>query len=454
VTRAILHSFLTQFAGLAVAFVVSILTARILLPAGRADLALYNFALSLLAGSLGFGSTSSAIYFRARGEISLSRIGLISAAQCVIAVGVCLLIVRLDAGQGAAEFIPRSNDDFFAYLLIFNLPVALINQLIFSLLASEQKYYTRNYLTLVSSGMLLVSCTWLFVHSFTPERALKILLTLTALGNTLIAIIGWSIYRRSPLDCVRAGRQVSTLGYFRYGAINAGADLVQSLAYRADIWLVLYFLGKDALGQHAVAVGLAQTLWVLPQAAAAVVFPNVSRGLTRLDEVARLARLSLLVVGCGAVVAALAAPWFFPVMFGREFGSSATVFIWLMPGIVIFVASKVYAGYLGGEGLVHANLLASLAGCCIGLVVAAILIPLWGLAGAGFAASISYIVTTAVMLATVARRSGLPVRELFIVQRGDLKQLVNGALRGAASFGFGRPRALSDGEMAMKSRSN
>jgi O-antigen/teichoic acid export membrane protein len=448
-TRAILHSVATQIAGLALSFAVSVLSARILLPNGRADLALYNFTLLLLSGLFGFGTASSTVYFRARGEIGLSRIAMIVAAQCAISVCACVLALSLDFGHGALEFVPRAPDNFFLYLLMIHLPILFASQTVFALLVSEQYFYFQNYLALATNGLLLASCIWLYAYTYPPDVALKIFLTLTAAGNALIAGIGWMSYRKSPLSRPNTEEQVSTLDYFRYGAASAGADFLQNLAYRADIWLVLYFLGKNALGQHAVAVALAQTLWALPQAATAIIFPSVSRGAAQFGEVARWARLSLFAAGSAAAIAALAAPCFFPMVYGREFGASATVFLWLMPGIVIFVASKIYASYLGGEGLASANLMASSLGSFAGLLFAIALIPLWGLPGAGLAASISYGITTAAVLAAVRRKTGFSIVKLLILQPGDFGQFA-GRKFWLEYLGLRRNNSVSDGEIQIR----
>jgi O-antigen/teichoic acid export membrane protein len=56
--------------------------------------------------------------------------------------------------------------------------------------------------------------------------------------------------------------------------------------------------------------------------------------------------------------------------------------------------------------------------CNVGLNL--LLIPAWGIAGASVSSSVSYTLSTAVLLAAYVRRSGIPLREVLVPRRQDL----------------------------------
>jgi len=109
-----------------------------------------------------------------------------------------------------------------------------------------------------------------------------------------------------------------------------------------------------------------------------------------------LLKVSFLLVLCAVLVLLFIPAGFYQFVFGEEFGDMRVVIVSISPGILLFSASFILSGLYSGTGNFHYNVIASISGLIITIALAFLLIPNYGLAGAGITASVSYIATVLV----------------------------------------------------------
>lgn len=424
--RAILHTFNAQVMGLLLGVGNSILTARMFGPEGKGEVAIFMLTLSMWVMIFGIGS-SGFIYFRSRGEISISRYFVLVAVQYAFAIVAYLLALSVPYLNVAAGFLSKSRGQIYVAAFPLALGAAFIGQLASSLLISAQLFARANYSVLVSTvgvTIILISCLLLRLSATPAIEAFLIanyaLPTFTSVVTVLASI--------SEIRTDRPKREVSLRRIMSFGAKATMADFLQMLSYRADIWIVMSLLGARALGFYTLAVGLSQYLWTLPVAIASVVFPAVSKGTAEIGAIARWARVTFaLSLGLAALSVPIV-PSIIPMVYGRAFAPTGSAYLWLLPGAIIYVLSKVYGGYLAGRGRVTSNLIASALGCGAGITLCLILAPRFGIQGASVASSVGYIVTTMVVLATVVKLDSVGLARLTIPMRRDFKFRGSGVL--------------------------
>jgi O-antigen/teichoic acid export membrane protein len=114
---------------------------------------------------------------------------------------------------------------------------------------------------------------------------------------------------------------------------------------------------------------------------------------------------------------------FFIFIFGPDFGQVRLVLMALATGIVMFSLSVAISPYFSGTGRPHINTIAAAAGLLITLVAGFILVPRYGIAGAGLTSSISYSVTAIFQLIVFVTLEKIPLRS-FLFSPEDFRMLL------------------------------
>jgi O-antigen/teichoic acid export membrane protein len=115
---------------------------------------------------------------------------------------------------------------------------------------------------------------------------------------------------------------------------------------------------------------------------------------------------------------------FYQYIFGDEFGAIRTAIIYLSPGVLFFSVSFIISSYFSGVGKHHINTISSIIGLFSIVVLAFILIPKYGIIGAGIAASFSYFTTTLVKVYSFNKLNTIKMKH-YIPSRSDFKELTS-----------------------------
>lgn len=206
-------------------------------------------------------------------------------------------------------------------------------------------------------------------------------------------------------------------GFWRFAVPAGAAGLVGTLVVsRTEVLVLTWMSAAEAAGVFALAFGLAGHIFAPAQALLGPLVPAVS-GLREVDEDAVARALTRTLRASSTVVALLVAgalPAFavlVPTIYGREYDAVPPVLIALgIAGGVLIIAGPVHAfvqARLLGGLLLRVNVLALAAN----VVLAVVLIPLFGLWGAVIANISAAILQLLLLLGTEVRALGLPWSE-------------------------------------------
>lgn len=171
--------------------------------------------------------------------------------------------------------------------------------------------------------------------------------------------------------------------------------LMQSL-FHTDVMMVRIFLGGAETGYYKAALVLAEYLWMVPIALQQLMIHSASQlwsegRLERIEELASsLTRYvflvaSLLAIGIGAL-----ADSFVPIYYGAEFGAAVLPLLVLLPGAVGFALARPVYGVNQAAGRLKPLVLVLAVPAGGNLALNYLLIPVYGIAGAAVATSLSY----------------------------------------------------------------
>jgi O-antigen/teichoic acid export membrane protein len=166
--------------------------------------------------------------------------------------------------------------------------------------------------------------------------------------------------------------------------------IIQFFNYRLDAFLVNFFLGTLSVGLYVMAVNLVEILWLLSTSMASVLLPTVAAQHEHSKKIlVKAAMASFGVTVVGGIVAFVIAPPLIVLLFGKDFAGSVAPFLILLPGIMIFNTAIAFVSLI------------------FTVVLDLVLIPRIGIAGAAFASSVSYTVTSLMSLVIFIKLSGL-----------------------------------------------
>ena len=166
-------------------------------------------------------------------------------------------------------------------LLFFGLaafPPALLQSFLASLLQGLQDFSRFNAALMVGPIFTLafVIATVLFLDFGVPGA-----LSSFIAGQIVSLFVTYALVRRSPQPIIPLELSGSA---FSKKAISYGwkahlSNILAFVNYKADIFLVNFFLNPAATGIYVIAVQLAERLWILSQAISTVLLPRLAQDL-------------------------------------------------------------------------------------------------------------------------------------------------------------------------------
>lgn len=209
----------------------------------------------------------------------------------------------------------------------------------------------------------------------------------------------------------------------RYGWKAHASNILSFVNYRADIFIINFFLSPAAVGLYVVAVQLAERLWLLSQATSIVVLPRLSQLQADPDAQRRLtprvARWILYLTVLGALFLASVAHLAIRVLFGAQFDSAVAVLYMLLPGVVLASVARVLANDLSAKGRPELNMYVAVAVASVNVILNIILIPPFGILGAAAATTTAYFVNAFAKITIYSKITQVRWPSFFLPTKDD-----------------------------------
>ncbi len=234
-------------------------------------------------------------------------------------------------------------------------------------------------------------------------RMLTLDVALVILASTMLIQLGWAY-----CSCRRAGLAPGRMsqGLVRplatYGAAQIAALTPAALNEQLDQLVLSQTVSAADLGRYAIAVSLTLLPLSAVSAIGYVAFPRLASEQEVTAATRRLQRMAILgsagLTAAMLVPLALAAPWLVPLVFGAAYRGAVPLIWVLTPGALFLTCGQVIGNLLRGRG--HPGVVAWAQGLAafFTIVILFSLLPFVGVYAAAIASTVSYGVTTAVML--------------------------------------------------------
>jgi len=383
------------------------MVARELGPEGNGHYAMAILVPTLLASLLNLGVGPATVYYVSRGDFNIRqamtgnmRLGLVVA---IVGTG-CMLPLLWGWGAEIFPSVPKN----LLYLGLVGFPVTLLLAYLNTVMQGLEDFRAFNLTVLLPPYINLAGVFFaLYILSYGVAGAVVAHILGQAIGLLVVIYMLNKKRKNEPiLDESKAG-----FGYtgrvLTYGWKAHLSNVTAFINYRADIFLVNFFLTPVATGVYVIAVQISEKLWMLSQAASTVLLPRLSA----MHETPR-ARLALtnkgfIVVSAITLVAsicvAISLSWLINPIFGEEYEEVVPLLWWLLPGIIAGAGSRIFANCIAAAGKPEWNMYSSFGMVAINVVGNIILVPEYGIVGAAWATSLAYCFNTAVKAWQVRR---------------------------------------------------
>lgn len=428
--RGLVYTLLTQAPTLLLYFVASMVMTRLLGETGRGEYTLITnlstFLAMFMSLNVGFGIT----YFISKQPDD--RVRLIGTATTVLLlnallVPVILLITALVPSLSSI-IMPESRMHWGYWGFVYvNVMLSLLNTTISSVLLGYKRFSALNWMSLLNAGLSAGAMLILFFAPNDPGNdSLPVVLIVSTITVTCVSVVWCMLY---AVHVGVAPKPVLSWPTLRpiviFSLIGHVSNLINLINYRFDVWVVDTYRGAAELGLYAVAVGVAQLLFNIPEPFSRVVQPYLfgqvkNEMLTRFKAIARINFTVLLGL---ALVMALSAHIFLPMLFGEAFARSVSPLRLLLPGVVLSGTAKLLAQLVIQSGLQHFNLIGASVAAVVTIILDLLLIPHMGIHGAAIASSISYAVVLGIILLTLRWKMNITIHDVFFLRWSDIKVL-------------------------------
>jgi O-antigen/teichoic acid export membrane protein len=429
---------------LGLAFVSSIMLARLLGPEGRGTLALVCLLpdLASMLGRLGFDS-ANAVFAGAdpvrRRALVWQSLGIGAGVGGVMAVAGVWYVAA-----GAPGFPTLVQAPPTLYLLpLLLIPVVLVNEYWKAIVRGMNCIVMLNLLEVGATVLglvllaVLIGGLGLDVWGAVWANAAIALGTLLVMARFFGRMGSW----RQPVLDRGLARQTAAFALPIYGG-----TVLAYLNYRVDELFIATWLPPAQLGFYVMAVLIAERLWTLPGAVATALLPHLTTSPQRDPALtALIARHTVVWTGAAACIIFAFADPLIRVLYSPAFAEVVAPLRWLLPGVVTLGVGKVVMAELLARKKARETAYASGIAAFVNIAGNATLVPYMGIAGAALASSISYSLLSLIMVRYYLKATGLswtvllPIRADLTVYGRLWRQMVDVRSRTGRAIVASRP---------------
>lgn len=381
---------------------------------GTAGIILLDITLILLVIELMAGS--GLVYFSSR--YSLKSLIKISYSWMLLVIALTALIF------GLLTFFPEIYQlvipqGYGLHILVLSLINAL-HSFNMNVLLGKKKITAFNSLFVLQFGLQLLSFIgFVYLMQLKDEKAFVYALYV---AYAVPAVTGWLLL--APFFKEKNGpKAIATPRIIlNYGSMTQLSSIAHMINKRLSYYFLKSLSGIGSVGIYNSGVQLSEGLRLIGQSISLVQFSEISN--SKDDQASARLSIVLLKFSVGltalALLVLIAIPQVvFEWVFSKEFGEIKIVIISLAPGVIALAANTIFSHYFSGTGQPRYNLIASLSGLAVTVPALIMLIPAYGLIGAGLSASLAY--TTAVVYQfCVFKKITKTAFKAFLITKEDL----------------------------------
>jgi O-antigen/teichoic acid export membrane protein len=390
-SRAIGSTVIRQILSGALYMIALWITTRHLGPQKNGELATVLLLPQMLFAFLNLGLGASHVYYLSSGNGNHNRMRQTNWVLAFLLWLGVVAVIAFSSAKNIASVLPGTAKTLALYASIL-FPMMLLAAWSSSLIQGSRDYKAYNKMVLIQPSIFCLAAIILYAsHSLSVMSVLSCYVlsyaSLWLLSETKITAFA------APSPSIKH----DFFANIKFGLKTHLSNLITFLNYRLALYLVSMTLGATATGKYTLSIQLAEMLWLISSSASTVIFPESaahSKSPVELHKMVKKVASSVFQVTlAGAVIAAAAAPFAIPLIFGAAYEGSVLPFIILLPGIACWSYMSVLSNSLAGMGHQQVNIQSALLCLTINIVGDLIAIPKFGVLGAASVSTLAFCLT-------------------------------------------------------------
>lgn len=323
--------------------------------------------------------------------------------QCLIYIVISILIGAI-----------TRNLLFFISSLMVTAQV-LANQLSMIMIVEEVRY--RQIIQILSQIIRLILIS--LVSAIMPEHILVVLI-IYFLTNIYICIS--YILRIKPLCSLKYIDQKFIKYLLSFGFFSTTAEVLLLINYKADIFMLKYYVDYYQIGLYSVGAGIAECIWLLPDAFKEVLFSRASRA-ESIEEINFAIRVNIFISFLSIIGMIVFGKYIVLIYSGNKYLEALTVtriILLGVPSMVLFkITNPLYL--INGKQKLYCGIL--IVSALVNIILNLKLIPLYGINGAALASISAFTVCGVAFAFFYVKNYKIKFLDIIFLKMRDIEKL-------------------------------
>lgn len=263
-----------------------------------------------------------------------------------------------------------------------------------NVLLGKERVGAQNVLFITQFMTQLVSMI-IFIFAFGIRNADAFVYSLIT-GYVTVNICGLICISKYFKDNKRESLLVTAKEMFKFGSMIQLSTLVTMINRRISYIVIKNVFGDAEVGVYTSGTQVSEATKLIGNSIALVQFSTISN----MDDRKKAADITVTFLKLAVILTALCMLFICLIpksiyvwIFTAEFAEIKDVLVTLSPGMVFMAANMIFSHYFSGVNLPKHNLYGSLIGLLVTIPSIFIMIPLYGILGAGISVSLTYLAT-------------------------------------------------------------
>jgi O-antigen/teichoic acid export membrane protein len=401
---------------------------------GPAAMGLWIILLMIPSYAEAFGRLKfdiSAVYFLGKGKYKLGEVTYLLNIAAFLSSFVLMLICALNFNfLNTYLFKGGLPVNYLFFMVLLSIPIRFLGISYSYLLIHLEDIKAYNFFVLCQQFFSQVLAI-IFLLVFRWGLASMVYATLIA-GLVALVYSAWRIQKTEKMIPNFNLEMIKDFFGFSYNLYLSG--LVSQLNTYVGGLLVAFFMLPAQVAFFRMGQDKALLLRKIPSAINTILYPRISKGVKHSADLTIISyRISLILMSFAAIIGVfLIRPVAF-VLYGKDFLPLTVSFWILIPGMVLAGASSVFNQYFIGIGRPRITLYISFIPLVCQIIMGFILIPIFGVIGAAFTASLMLVTVSIITIVVFHKITKISLLQIILPNATDFRLI----------YGFIKERFLS-----------
>lgn len=348
------------------------------------DVSLLLIAVELLSGS-------GLIYYTPRKSfVTLFKISYVWTFIMIVFFAATFSIIHILLPEIYDAFVPNG----YGFHILLMVLLYSLHNFNMNVLLGKERVGTQNILFIIQFMTQLISMI-LYIFVFGIRNADAFVYSLIT-GYITVNICGFVCISPYFKDNKHEKLIPTAKEMFNFGSMIQLSTLVTMINRRISYFVIKKTFGLGEVGVYTSGTQVSEATKLIGNSIALVQFSSISN----MDDKKKAAdltvtflKLAVILTALCMIVICLIPKSIYAWIFTQEFAETKDVLVSLSPGMVFMAANMIFSHYFSGVNLPRHNLYGSLVGLLVTIPSIFILIPKYGIIGAGVSVSLTYLAT-------------------------------------------------------------